>query len=105
MKLRLEGDRIVGYGSFGTKNPKSIYIEYDWVGVPEVLKDEYGRHIYRWDGNNPILDPIAPAAQEIQDLKDKKIRKQIKIELSEILQSAASFNDIMTRIQAIKDSF
>jgi hypothetical protein len=73
MKLRIEGDRIVGYGSFGTTNPQSTYIDYTWIDPPETLKDEYGRWIYRWDGNDPVLDPIAPSDGEKNNLTDKRL--------------------------------
>lgn len=111
MKIKIQDSdqRIYGYGSFGAGMRNGFtYIDYTWISPPEDLKDEYGYTLYRWDGNDPVLDPINPTTEEKEERREFKVEQKIKDMLPRIIRILANdpfarFDDLKAEIKAIDD--
>lgn len=79
MRLKLINNRIVGYGAFGNCD----YPKHNWVDTPENIMDKYNNPLYRWDGKNPILDPMSPSPEQIEKERTDLIEKEIPFTLAQ----------------------
>lgn len=108
MKLRLNGDRIIGIG-VGGPGP-----EYDWdypkdVAGHGIFIDKFGHTLYRWDGDKAILNPQVATPEEIEAVRQRKVEQEIKDILPKIMRTLANdpgkgFDDLKAAIKAIDDS-
>ena len=76
--------------------------------LPEPFKDEYGKPLYRWNGNKPILDPIELTIEEKEEQRELKVEKKIRYKLPKIMRILANdpskgFDDLKAEIKAIDD--
>ena len=79
-KLKLQGNRVGGFGAFAGDNPAFKYVDYEWDGPDAVegnLRDEYGNLRFVWTGSKVVLDPMTPTA----DQKKAKEKRDLAMEL------------------------
>ena len=83
LKLREEDNRIIGYGYFGNTN----YPEYKWENEPKELLDTIGQPMYLWDGEKPVYSLIGYNDEQVEELRKKWCRKEIKAQYPEGIEN------------------